>query len=53
MLLGTVHYRAHRLAGPLIVDIDIGAHARICVVRLLVRVKTVVVALILAWNVVW
>jgi hypothetical protein len=52
MLLRAIRYLAHRFAGPLIVDIDVGAHARIGLVLLLVRIETVIVALVLAWNIV-
>src|ERR1700722_1211985 len=48
MLLGTVLDGAHRLAGPLIVHIDVGAHAGIGRVLLLVRLEAVIVALVLA-----
>src|SRR5215471_9068255 len=48
MLLGAVLDRPHRLAHPLVVHIDVGAHARIGRVLLLVRIESVVVALVLA-----
>ncbi len=52
MLAGPVLDRAHRFAGPLVVHIDVGAHARIGRVLLLVRIEAVVVALVLARDVV-
>src|SRR5215813_5107552 len=52
MLLGAVLDRPHRLARPLVVHIDVGAHARIGRVLLLVRIESVVVALVLARHVV-
>src|SRR5690606_39214112 len=41
MLLGAILDRAHRLAGPLVVHVDVGAHARIGLVFLLVRIEAV------------
>src|SRR5512139_2004063 len=38
MLDGAILDRAHRLAGPLVVHIDVGAHAGIGLVLLLVRI---------------
>src|SRR5262245_56682461 len=48
MLLGAILDRAHRLAGPLVMHVDVGAHAGERVVLLLVRIEAVVVALVLA-----
>ena len=44
--------RAHRFHRPLVVDVDVGAHARIGRGRLLVRIETVVVGLVLPRHVV-
>ena len=44
MLPGAILHRAHRLAGPLVVHVDVGAHAGEGVVRLLVRIEAVIVA---------
>ena len=52
MLVGAVLDRAHRLAGPLVVHVDVGAHAGIGLVLLLVRIEAVVVALVLVRDVV-
>src|SRR6516165_4138422 len=52
MLPGPIGDGSHGLAGPLIVDINIGAHAGICVVLLLVRIETVIVALVFAGHIV-
>src|SRR6186713_3657823 len=52
MLVGAILYCAHRLAGPLVVHIDVGAHAGIGVVLLLMGIKTVVVALVLVRDVI-
>src|SRR5579863_9117664 len=43
MLLGAVLDRAHGLASPLIMDVNVGAHAGIGRVLLLVGVETVIV----------
>src|SRR6185295_6455362 len=43
MLAGAILDRAHRLAGPLVVHVDVGAHASERAVLLLVRVEAVVV----------
>ena len=52
MLAGAVLDRAHRLAGPLVVHVDVGAHAGEGVVLLLVRIEAVVVGLVLARHVI-
>src|SRR5262249_12048218 len=52
MLLGAILDRPHRLARPLVVHIDVGAHARIGRMLLLVRIESVVVALVLARHIV-
>src|SRR5262245_56218661 len=52
MLAGAVLDRTHGLAGPLVVHVDVGAHAGEGLVLLLVRIETVVVALVLARDVV-
>src|ERR1700688_698638 len=48
MLHRTILDRAHRLAGPLVVHIDVRAHARIGRVLLLARIEAVIGALVLA-----
>src|ERR1700722_3535020 len=48
MLRRAILDRAHRLACPLVVHIDVGAHARIGRVLLLARIEAVIVALVLA-----
>src|SRR5579885_976127 len=52
MLLRAVLHRAHGLAGPLVVYVDVGSHARIRLVRLLVRIEAVVVAPVFVRDVV-
>src|SRR5438552_17544025 len=52
VLAGAVGDRTHRLARPLVVYVDVDAHAGEGRVRLLVRVEAVVVVLVLAWHVV-
>src|SRR6266545_547804 len=52
MLLGAILDRAHRLAGPLVVHVDVSAHASEGLVLLLVRIEAVIVALVLARDVV-
>src|SRR5215470_717228 len=52
VLLASVGDRPHGLTSPLIVDVNVGAHPSIRLALLLVRVETVIVALILARNVV-
>ena len=52
MLAGAVLDRAHGLAGPLVVHVDVGPHAGEGLVRLLVRIEAVLVALVLARHVV-
>ena len=52
MLRCAVLDRAHRFAGPLVVHVDVGAHAGKGRVLLLVGVKTVIVALVLARHVI-
>src|SRR6516225_9478600 len=52
MLLGAVLDGAHGFAGPLVVHVDVGAHAGIGRVLLLVGVETVIVALVLARHIV-
>src|SRR5581483_4501050 len=52
MLARAVLDLAHGLAGPLVVHIDVGAHAGIGLVLLLVRIETVVVALVPARHVI-
>src|SRR5579863_7484059 len=52
MLLRAVLDRAHGFAGPLVVHVDVGAHAGIGRVLLLVRIEAVIVALVLARDVV-
>src|SRR5262245_7067902 len=42
MLAGAVLDRTHRLAGPLVVHVDVGSHARKSVVLLLVRIEAVI-----------
>src|ERR1700722_4663405 len=52
MLARAILDRAHRLAGPLVVHIDVGAHAGIGRVLLLARIEAVIVAPVLARHVV-
>src|SRR6202521_5116429 len=52
MLARAILNRAHRLAGPLVVHIDVGAHAGIGRVLLLARIEAVIVAPVLARHVV-
>ena len=52
MLPGAVLDRAHRLAGPLVVHVDVRAHARVGLVLLLVRIEAVIVVLVLARHVI-
>src|SRR5262249_17176801 len=52
MVLAAVLDRPHRLAGPLIVHVDVGAHAGEGRLFLLVRIETVIVALVLARDVI-
>ena len=48
MLAGAVLDRAHRFHRPLVVHVDVVAHAGIGRGRLLVRIKAVIVGLVLA-----
>src|SRR5215475_9484865 len=52
MLLGAILDRPHRLAGPLVVHVDIRAHPSEGLVLLLMRVEAVIVALVLARDVI-
>src|SRR5438105_1209391 len=52
MLSGAILDRTHRLAGPLIVHVDVGAHAGISLVLLLLWIETVVVAFVLVRDVI-
>src|ERR1700722_11370454 len=52
MFLRAIPNRGHRRAGPLIVHVDVGPHAGIGRVFLLVRVEAVIVVLVLAWRVI-
>jgi hypothetical protein len=52
MLLAAVLDHAHGFAGPLVVDIDVGPHAGEGRVRLLMRIEAVLVALVLARDVI-
>src|SRR4249920_1268667 len=52
VLVSAILNRAHRLAGPLVVYIDVGAHAGIGLVLLLMGIKTVVVVLVLVRDVI-
>src|ERR1700716_3684939 len=52
MLVGAVLDGAHRLAGPLVVHLDVGPHAGEGRVLLLVRIEAVVVGLVLARHIV-
>ena len=52
MLAGAVLYGPHRLAGPLVIDVDVSTHSGEGLVLLLVRIEAVVVALVLARDVV-
>ena len=52
MFAGAVLDRAHRFTGPLVVHIDVGAHARKGLVLLLVRIETVIIALVLVRDVI-
>src|ERR1700676_3583779 len=52
MLLRAILDGAHGFAGPLIVHVDVGAHAGIGRVLLLVRIEAIVVVLVLARNVI-
>ena len=52
MLLGAIGDRAHRFTGPLVVHIDVGAHPGIRVALLFVRIESIVIALVLARDVI-
>src|SRR5262249_3972490 len=52
MFLAAVLDRPHRLAGPLIVHVDVGAHAGEGRLFLLVRIEAVIIALVLARDVI-
>src|SRR5262245_66301044 len=52
MFLGAVLDRSHRLAGPLVVHVDVGPHAGEGLLLLLVRIEAVIVALVLARDVI-
>src|ERR1700740_3633119 len=52
MFLAAVLNRPHRLASPLVVHVDVGAHAGEGLLLLLVRIEAVSVALVLARGVV-
>jgi len=52
MFLGAILDRAHRFAGPLVVHVDICAHAGERLVLLLARIEAVIVALVLARDVI-